>query len=350
MERKIRVLVVDDSAFMRKLLVDIIESDPAFQVVKTARDGVEALKLVGELKPDVVTMDIELPEIDGVTCVVYIMEEFPTPVIMVTGFSRFMGEATIKALEYGALGLVRKPMRPITENMEGLRQELISQIRLVSQVDDRKLSPVIIKETIEKVEKPVFRSTNKIVAIASSSGGPRALSQIIPKLPPDLPAGVLVVQHIPYEFVSSLADRMNKESFLAVKVAEHQESIQQGKVLFAPSNCHCRIESKRHGEEIIKLAPVSREEKYPLLSANRLMTSLAPVYGRNSTGVVLTGMGNDGTEGLRAIRKYGGHTIVEHKSTCIVNGMPRSAIQAGVVNKTVPLHQIADEIVKTVGG
>jgi two-component system chemotaxis response regulator CheB len=350
MRKKIRVLVVDDSAFMRKLLMDIINSSPECEVIKTAKDGVEALRDVEELVPDVVTMDIQLPEIDGLTCVAYIMEKFPTPIVMVTGFSEFLGEETIMALEYGAFGLIRKPKSLHGKDMMKIQHELISEIKLASQVSATRLRSAAIKEIREKIERPTTRNTHKIVVVATSSGGPRALSQVIPKLPIGLPAGVLVVQHIPAEFVPSLADRLNSESALNVKIAEDQESIKQGNVLFAPPNFYCEIESKGKEGGLIRLVPVPREDSNHLVSADTPMISLAPIYGKNAVGVVLTGMGNDGTAGLRAIKKYGGYTIAEDESTCIVYGMPKSAIEAGVVNKVVPLHRMADEIVEAVGG
>ncbi len=350
MSRKIQVLVVDDSAFMRKLLTEIIESDAQCKVIEIARDGLEALKVVEELKPNVVTLDIELPEIDGLTCLAYIMEKFPTPVVMVTGFSKFLGEETIKALEYGAVGFVRKPKGSIHRNIGKIKKELISQIKIAAQVDVRKLKPVTIKEARKKVEKPIPKTINKIVIIASSSGGPRALSQVIPKLPADLSAGVLVVQHMPAEFIPSFAKRLNWESRLDVKVAEDSEPIRQGRVLIAPADFHCRVQLKGEKEASIKLTPSSGEENFRFVLADEAMISLAPIYGKNATGVLLTGMGNDGTEGLRAIKKYGGQTIAEHESTCIVYGMPKAAIEAGVVDKAVPLPKIADEIVETVKG
>ncbi len=230
--------------------------------------------------------------------------------------------------------------------MKEIKQDLISQIKLASRVDVTKLIPVTIKEGKKKVQKPVAKTTNKIVTIASSSGGPRALSQIIPKLPAGLPAAVLVVQHMPADFIPSFAKRLNWESELVVKVAEDAEPIQQGKVLIAPADFYCRIKSKGNNGEEIKLTPPEKEKNFYFTSANETMISLAPIYGRNAIGVVLTGMGSDGTEGLRAIKKYGGYTIAEDESTAIVNGMPKSAIQAGVVDKVIPLPQIADEIVK----
>jgi len=350
MRKKIRVLVVDDSAFMRKWLSTIINSDPGCEVIKTAKDGIAALKAVEELRPDVVTMDIQLPEIDGLACIAYIMEKFPTPILVVTGFSEFLGEETIKALEYGAVGHLRKPRMLRSQDMVALKQQVISEIKLASQASVTTLAPVFVEETSEKAEKPIPATTDKILVIAASSGGPRALSQVIPKLPADLPAGVLVVQHMPAEFLPYLAGRLNQESALYVKIAEDLEPIKQGKVLFAPANFHCEIKSKGKEGGLIKLVPVTGGNRNHLISADKPMISLAPIYGKNATAVILTGMGNDGTEGLRAIRKYGGYTIAEDKSTCLVYGMPRSAIEAGLVDKVVPLHQVADEITETVSG
>jgi two-component system chemotaxis response regulator CheB len=346
--KKIRILVVDDSAFMRKMLVGAIASEPDLEVVGIAKDGVEALKLVEKLKPDVVTLDIELPEIDGIACVAYIMEEFPTPIVIVTGFSEFLGEETIKGLEYGAVGLLRKPKGSILENAAKIGPELISQIKLASQVNTANLRAVHRAKAAKKVQKPVAKSTNKIVAIASSSGGPRALSCVIPKLPADLPAAVLVVQHMPAEFIPSLAKRLNEESNLTVKVAEDSESIQQGKVLIAPGDFTCTIVSPLGNGEVIRLSAFSKGKGVQFTTADEPMISLAPIYGPNAVGVVLTGMGNDGTEGLRAIKKYGGRTIAEHESSALINGMPRAATEAGVADEVVALPQMADEIVRTV--
>ena len=348
MPEKIRVLVVDDSAFMRKMLTEIIDSDPRCEVIKTAKDGIECLKLAEELRPDVVTLDIELPEIDGLTCVAYIMEQFPTPIIVVTGFSEFLGDETIRALEYGAIGLVRKPKGLISASLKEIKKELLSQIKLVSQVDMKKIKRVVIKKTREKIKMPCPRATDKIVAMASSSGGPRALYEIIPKLPAHFPAAMLIVQHMPAEFIPLFAERLDSQSELKVKVAEDSEPLQQGKVLIAPTDFLCRIESKNNQIETIRLLPFTRKENPLFNQANQAMTSLAPIYGRNATGVVITGIGNDGTEGLRAIKKYGGYTIAEDESTCAVFGMPQAAIKAGVIDKVVPLQKIAAEIIKAV--
>ena len=350
MRNKLRVLVVDDSAFMRKWLSAIINADPECEVIKTAKNGIEALKAVEKLRPDVVTMDIELPEIDGITCIAYIMEKFPTPIMVITGFSDFLGEKTIKALEYGAVGHIRKPRMLRSQDMLELKQKVISEIKLASQASVTALAPVIENKISGETAKPLPAATDNIVVITASSGGPRALSQVIPKLPADLSAGVFVIQHMPAEFLPYLASRLNQESALSVKIAENLEPIKRGKVLIAPANFHSKIESDGRKGGLIRLIPLPQGNNNHLISADKPMVSLAPVYGRNVTAVVLTGMGADGTEGLRTIKKHGGHTIAEDKSTCLVYGMPRSAIEAGVIDKIVPLYQIADEIIKTVSG
>lgn len=262
MKKKTRVLVVDDSAFMRKMLTGMIESDPECEVVKTAGDGVEALKAVADLRPDVVTLDIELPEIDGLAVLAYIMEDFPTPVVMVTGFSEFLGEETIKALEYGAVGFVRKPKGPVPQNMEMIRRDLISQIKVASQVDVSKLVPLSTTRTgrPEPQGKKICKAADGIVAVAASSGGPRALSQVIPNLPADLQAAVLVLQHMPQDFIPSFAKRLNWESALQVKVAEDLEPIQQGKALVVPSDFHSIIEPDGDGAVVRLVRPLSPEE------------------------------------------------------------------------------------------
>jgi two-component system chemotaxis response regulator CheB len=350
---KIRVLVVDDSAFMRKLLTEAIESDPDCKVIGTAGDGIEALKSVKKLKPDVITLDIELPEIDGLTILIYIMEDFPTPVVMVTGFSSYMGDKTISALQHGAVGFVRKPSGSLStgsvpHDVERMREDLISHIKMAAEVPLEKLISSNGKNRTEPPKKITPKTTDKIVVIASSSGGPRALGQLIPNLPADLRAGVLMVQHMPPEFIPPLANRLNLESLLRVEVAKDRKQINQGECLLIPSHCHCTLKQGKNKETSIGITSASDEDSRYFTLANEVMISLAPIYGRNATGVVLTGMGDDGTEGLRAISEHGGRTIAEDESTCLVNGMPGSAIRAGVVDKVVPLDKIAREIVKAV--
>ncbi|MDP8219015.1 MAG: chemotaxis-specific protein-glutamate methyltransferase CheB, partial [Candidatus Theseobacter exili] len=347
MRKEIRVLIVDDSAFMRKMLTEIIDSVPGFEVIKIAVDGLDALEKVKQFRPDVVTLDIELPEVDGLTALIYIMEECPTPVIIITGFSKFSGEETVKALEYGAVGFVRKPQGDFSKNKRIFKTELMSKLMLASTVNAEKLKSISLPE--EKLKEKKFKiSKDKVVAIASSSGGPRALTYVIPQLPENLPAPVIVVQHIPPAFAGSLAKRLNGESKLDVKIAENSEFLLKGKVYITPGNMNCKIQLREGKKPEFVLVPPSGEESFLYTSTNKLMSSLAPIYGKNTIGVVLTGMGDDATDGMRSIKKYDGYTIAEAESTAVVSGMPRAAIEAGVVDKVVPLQKITGEIVKAV--
>lgn len=343
---KIRVLVVDDSALMRKKISDMINSDRQCEVIATARNGEEAIKGVLILKPDVVTLDVQMPMMDGLTCLGYIMSERPTPVIMLSAFTHYGGEVTMKALEYGAVDFVHKPSGVISLDIGRVKSELLTKIKMAVKVDLNKLKFILGKKGLE-IPKKKAPSLKKLVAIAGSTGGPRALVSILPKLPQDIPAGIIVVQHMPAEFTKSMAERLNWESMIEVKEAEDGEPIEPGKALVAPGGFHLTVETKKDGGGIVKIIPGPKEH-YVCPSADVALRSIAPVYGRNVIGVVLTGMGSDGTEGLRAIKGHGGYNIAEDESTCIVYGMPKSAIQAGVVDKVVPLHQIAKEIVEAV--
>ncbi len=347
----IRVLVVDDSAFMRRALTEIIESDRQCRVVKTAADGLAALRAVKQLKPDVVTLDMELPEIDGLACLAYIMNEFPTPVVVVTGFSRYLGEDTIASLEHGAVDFAKKPAGPLRASIDAMRDDLLSKIKLAAAVDVRKLKRVS-KAAPEENTPPVPSdplAASRVVAIASSTGGPRALGEIIPHLPADLDTAVLVVQHMPGEFIPPFAARLDRQSKLLVKVAEDREPISHGVVLMMPDKCHLAVQQSRASGPVMRITPFSPQERNtPFSRADELMTSLAPLYGVNAVGIVLTGMGDDGTEGLTSIHEHGGRTIAEDESTAIIPGMPGSAVRAGAVDRTVRLEAIAREIIHSV--
>lgn len=341
-DKKIRVLVVDDSALMRKKISDMINSDEECEVIATARNGEEAVRSISALKPDVVTLDIELPRMDGITALKYIMSEWPTPVVIVSGYTKYAGEETIKCLEYGAVDVVLKPSGVISLDMDKVRDELLTKVKAASKVNPKILRPVLIERPpIQKKREGL--STNKLVAIASSTGGPRALVEVIPKLEPDIPAGILIVQHMPEGFTRSMAERLNWESKITVKEAEEDEPIKQGKALIAPGGFHLTVESRGREGEVVKLQKGQKEHGV-CPSADIAIKSVAAVYGKNCLGVILTGMGNDGVEGLRAIKQCGGQTIAEDKSTSIVYGMPKAAFDAGVADKVLPLPEIPGEI------
>ncbi|MFH1453995.1 MAG: chemotaxis response regulator protein-glutamate methylesterase [Armatimonadota bacterium] len=343
----IRVLVVDDSALMRKRISNILNSDDKIEVVGTARDGDQAFKLVEQLKPDVVTLDIELPKMDGITCLGYIMSECPTPVIIITGYVEYKGEHTLKALEFGAVDFIIKPSGVISLDIENIAQEIISKVKLAATVDVSRMKLKLLPE--KKAPEPALPKVEikKVVVIAASTGGPKALSEILSKLPKDIQAPILVVQHMPAGFTKALAGRLDTESKIRVKEAEEGDEILAGTAYIAPGDYHMAVIKNEKGNGVIKLLKTHSEQGVRPC-ANVTMRSAAEVYGNRNIGVVLTGMGSDGTEGLKAIKLYGGRTIAEDPKTAVIFGMPLSAIKAEVVDKTVQLDFMAAEIVRSV--
>ena len=344
-ERKIRVLVADDSALMRKKISEIINSDSACETIATARNGEEVLRSVAALRPDVVTLDVEMPKMDGITTLKYLMSEWPTPVVILSGYSRYQGIETIKCLEYGAVDLVAKPNGALSLDIAHVNKELLSKVKAAAKVRLGVLRPRMSEPpAFEKKEQKVTIPSTKVIAIASSTGGPRALVEVLPKLPRDLPAGVVVIQHMPGGFTDSMAERLNNESQLRVKEAENDEPLKQGVAYVAPGGFHLTLASERRSVAM-KLVKGPKEHGV-CPSADVTMKSVAFLFGSQSMGVVLTGMGDDGTEGLREIKRLGGYTIAQDRATSIVYGMPKVAVDAGVVDRIVPLPDIAAEIIR----
>lgn len=345
---KIRVLVVDDSALMRKVITDMLSEDPEIEVIATARDGYDAIKKVHELKPDVVTLDIEMPKLDGLNTLGYIMSETPLPVIMLSSYTREGADATLKALEYGAFDFVPKPSGPISLDIRKVKEELIAKIKAAYRADLSRLKFLLPKRErkLEKVEKVPSLKVNAVVAIASSTGGPRALQEVIPKLPSDIGASILVVQHMPKGFTKSLAERLDSLSQVEVKEARENDILREGLALVAPGDYHMVVKRGEDG------AVVRLTQDPPLWgvrpSADVTMSSVAELFKGRVVGVVLTGMGRDGANGLKKIKEYGGITIAEDKSTCVVFGMPKVAIEEGAVDIVAPLHEIADRILEAI--
>ena len=345
----IRILIVDDSAFMRKILADLFEFEQDFTVVDTARNGKDALEKAKKYKPDVITMDVEMPVMDGIQALKSIMQEVPTPVVMVSSLTRDGAEATIQALSLGAVDFIAKTSGPIG-NIDGIRQELLNKSRVAATVNVKRLcQPLPAVTTIPK-PVPAFTSsigTEKIVVIGTSTGGPRALQEVITKLPGNLPCGVLIVQHMPPGFTKSLADRLNALSSLRVKEAEQNDLVAPGLVLIAPGDYHMTVE-RMGGKVITKL------NQMPPIGGHRpavdpMMESVVQLYGSRTIGVLLTGMGRDGAKGMQLIRQQNGYTIAEDKSTAVVFGMPKAAIELNAANVVLPISSIALEIVKAVG-
>lgn len=344
----IKVLIADDSAFMRKLLSDLFSAEPDFMVIDTARNGQEAVEKVKRLKPDLVTMDVEMPIMDGIKALETIMRDTPTPVVMISSLTKAGAEATLCALELGAVDFVAKSAG-IISSIAGIGNEILAKSRVAvnAKVFQFIEKPVKVASSAKsRLQYPTVFGEEQLVAIGTSTGGPRALQEVITKLPGDLPCGVVIVQHMPSGFTKSLSERLNSLSSLTVKEAEHNDVVRPGLVLIAPGDYHMTVE-REGNRRIIKLSqdpPIGGHRP----AVDPMMESVAKSYGQRAVGVILTGMGHDGAQGIKAIKQQKGYTIAEDQSTSVVFGMPKSAIELGVVDKVAPISAVAAEIIKAI--
>jgi two-component system chemotaxis response regulator CheB len=321
----IQVLVVDDSLFMRTLVSDMLNSDSGIKVAGTARDGREALKQIPKIRPDVITLDLMMPGLDGFSTLKRIMAEHPTPVVMLSAYSREDADITIKGLAAGAVGFVLKPSGELSLDIEKVKDRLLKEVKSAASVDARKIRSLIGKKPIRLKKKIMGR--NKIVVMGASTGGPQTVEKIVSALPADFPVPIIIVQHMPSRFFTQgFATHLNHICEIAVKEAEHSEAFQPGKIYVMPAK-----------EGAAELVP----------SIDETMRSLAKIYKENVLGIVLTGLGHDGVEGMRAIKEEGGKTIVQDESALIF-GMPKAVMDAGFAEKVLSLDEIRDEIIKFV--
>ena len=339
--RKIRILVVDDSAFVRQALTRMLGGEPDIEVVGQAVDGRDGLEKVRSLRPDVVTMDVQMPRMGGLEALERLMAESPLPVLLLSSQTREGADVTLRGLELGALDFVDKSRVQGNMNLLNLAEELKAKIRAIASVH-------VPRRTLEERPLQVLprKTRADVVVIATSTGGPPALQAILPRLPRSLPSAVLVVQHMPIGFTRSLAERLASRSELAVREAEDGEPVEPGTVLVAPAGTHTKV--RRRGATVKVLLEDEPAHALHRPSADVLMSTVARVYGSRTLGVVLTGMGSDGTEGLRAIRDHGGRTMAEAEESCVIYGMPKSAVEAGVVDESVPLEGMAEAILAAV--
>ncbi len=350
----IKVLVVDDSAFMRKAITAMLQEDPEIKVVGTARDGVEAVQMVQELKPDIVTMDVEMPRMDGITALKEIMQKCPVPVLMVSSLTTEGAKVTLEALELGAIDFIPKNLAELSVNIVKIKGMLIDKIKTIGRRGIVKRKPAVKttepKIEVPKVEVPKTRITTErkvgIVSIGTSTGGPKALQEIIPNLPKDFPVPVVIAQHMPPNFTKPFAERLDQLSQLSVKEAEEGETVKPGIVYIAPGRGHMRL--KRRGIEIFVSISEDKEEFIYRPSVDALMLSVAECFPGRSLGVILTGMGNDGARGCKKIKETGGRIFAQNEETCVVYGMPKAVVDAGIADKVVPLEEMAGEIINAV--
>ncbi|MCK9225194.1 MAG: chemotaxis response regulator protein-glutamate methylesterase [Candidatus Muirbacterium halophilum] len=348
----IKVIVVDDSALMRKFLSEILSTDNDIKVINTARDGIDALEKIKIEKPDVITLDIEMPNMNGMETLKAIKKNYPKiQVVMISSLTTEHAQITIKALEFGAFDFIPKPSgRSIDINIKKSTEEIISKVKNANYSKSKIIikNPIFALTKLEKKEEyseKILKNNhlNKIIAIGISTGGPNAIMEVLPKLPQDLKACILIVQHMPAGFTKAFAERLNSVSKLYVKEAENNDVCSDGKVFLAPGNYHLKV--RRQGVNlIIDIAqddPVNRHRP----SADVLFESVAKNYSRNTMGIIMTGMGSDGAKNIGMIKKFGGYTIGQDEKTSIVYGMPRVANELGNLDKVVSLYDIHKEII-----
>lgn len=373
LSNSIKVMVVEDSAYMRYVISEILNSDPGITVVDKARDGMDALEKLKNGVPDVITLDIQMPRMDGLTFLSELRKHYRIPTIMISSLTREGAEDTFKALDLGAVDFVPKPSGMLSLTLEDIQDQLIQKVKAAS-----KIKPMVTCETetsppeaaaedvannagriipqhdhsrtivkpLEIKRVPLPERTpmlHRVVAVGSSTGGPRALMEIVPLLPRDLSACMIIVQHMPPRFTTSLAERLNGISEIDVSEAANGDKIKPGKVYIAPGDYHIYV-GKGDTIYLTKDAPVNGVRP----SVDVLMKSVADKYGRKSIGVVLTGMGSDGKAGVMQIKKKGGAVFAEHETTCVVYGMPRAAVETGCVDRVLILPRIADELIQLI--
>ena len=349
----ISVIVVDDSAFMRKSISIMLESDKDIKVIATARDGEEGYNLTKKLHPDLVTMDIEMPKMDGLKALQKIMNDCPVPVIMVSSLTTEGAESTIKAFEYGAVDFIPKELSYINVNIIKIKQELIKKVKeIVKQVSIRER---FIR--LRKIKGPQHHEINvsgakylpkisyKAVALGISTGGPLSLQKIIPQLSIKINCPVFIVQHMPPKFTKSLADRLDSLSELRVKEAENKEEVKGGVVYIAPGGLHMTVDRNNLGTFFVS---ISEEPSASLHrpSVDVMMDSVVDGYGKNTLGVIMTGMGKDGLEGIRKLKQTGGYCLAQDEESSVVYGMPKAIAEAGFADVIAPLDKISEIINK----
>lgn len=339
MARKIRVVIVDDSAVMRKMLASILDSDPEISVVGAAPDPLRARQMIKDLNPDVITLDVEMPKMDGLTFLGKIMKLRPMPVIMVSGLTRKGTETTMRALECGAVDFVAKPVNAAQGGLEALRSDLVRKIKAAS--DARIIKAQTNATKLQTTETKLQKDRVSLIGIGASTGGVVAVQAILSSLSPTCP-GILITQHMPPTFTKSFAARLNQNSALHVVEARDGERVLPGHAYVAPGSHHLEISRSQQGF-------VCRLNDGALVSGHRpsvdmLFQSLAKHVGPKALGIILTGMGRDGADGLLAMRKAGATTLGQMQASCVVYGMPRAANEIGAVDEELSIDEIARKI------
>jgi two-component system chemotaxis response regulator CheB len=358
MDKPIRILVIDDSAFNRQTITAMIEGSPGLQVVGRAGDGEEGLRMAFQLQPDVITLDLEMPKMDGFAFLRLLMARQPTPVIVISGYAT--RENVFKALELGALDFVAKPSRTITPELRTIQEELLTKVRLVTQLRMVSLTDRAARSRAGgtmsgafsvppvPVTPPASRKEGvappRLIAIGASTGGPPAINRILVNLEPTLPVGIVITQHMPAKFTRAFAERLDRTTPWSVREAEPGDAITAGCVLVAPGSGSLAI--KREGGQLrAEIVAQQPDDRY-VPSVDRMLTSAATAMGTDLLAIVLTGMGGDGGRGVKAVKAAGGRNIAEAPESAVIFGMPQEAIATGCVDEVVALPNIPDMIAR----
>ncbi len=342
-----KILIVDDSAYTRQMIKRILEQEHGLEVIGIASDGIDAMAKTLRLKPDIITLDFEMPEMDGFSFLRWLMRERPTPVIMVSSHND--SKTVFKALELGAVDFIAKPTKRASVELQSIEKDLIRKVRGIKEIRMDILSRNLELLTREEpVGAPLVRGREgvQVVAIGSSTGGPAALQIILTRLPGDFPAAIVVSQHMPKGFTGPLSERLNKLSEVRIREAKDLDALEPGTVYICPGGYHLGLKQKGQ-KTVVVLKEGKMTDKY-IPSVDYMMNAVAGVFGPNATGVILTGMGNDGREGMVEIKTKGGYTIAESEESAVVFGMPGEAIKAGAVESVLPISQIPAEIIRVV--
>ncbi len=344
--RKIRVLIVDDSAFMRKSLSILLESDNEIEVIDTARDGLQGVEKAKALRPDIVTMDIEMPIMDGLTALKTIMKECPTSVLMVSSLTTDGADSTIRAMELGAVDFIPKELSYVNVNIIKIKEELIRKVKEIARQRATQLRLRRIKslnQTTQEIPKPSmqFLTSNgyKAIGLGISTGGPLSLQKVIPALSKDLNVPMFIVQHMPPKFTKSLAERLNTLSELTVKEAEDNEEIKNNYVYIAPGGFHMTIKRGYSGRNVIHISEQPADTLHRP-SVDVMLKSLIDAYGKYTLGVIMTGMGRDGADAIKELKSIGGYVLAQDEESCVVYGMPKAVVDAGNADVVAGLESI----------
>jgi two-component system, chemotaxis family, protein-glutamate methylesterase/glutaminase len=338
----INVLIADDSGFMRLMIKDMLSEADDMEVLEAAQDGEDAYQKTLALNPDVIILDLVMEKYDGLYAVKKIMANCPKPIIILSSLGNVNPQSVVEALEAGAYDFVNKPEGAYASKVRNVKQQLINKIRYASRIDVSNLK----KKVVANNHAHTFDTLHyQILVIGASTGGTNAIESILKKLPQNFPIPILVVQHIPSEFGYSFAKRLNEETPFEVKIAQHKEPIQNGKVYVSPSDTNMKIVYDDNTHQSFCYFTNQQFDAYNHPSVDCLMLSVAEAYQSKTLGVILTGMGKDGTLGMKKIHELGGYTIAQDEKTSVVFGMPQSAIHEGAIQQTLPLDEIPNFIV-----